>query len=59
MEAIVVVRSCHILSRDSSKRQGFDSPEALVLMASFLVREFRTEAVEDVGPGQYKFQLRF
>lgn len=45
--------------QDSSKlAKGFDSPEALVLMASFLVREFRTEAVEDVGPGQYKFPTK-
>jgi len=44
---------------DSSKlAPGFDNPEALVLMASFLVREFRTEAVEDVGPGQYKFPTK-
>jgi hypothetical protein len=45
--------------KDSKKlAPGFDSPEALVLMASFLVREFRTDAVEDVGPGQYEFPTK-
>ena len=45
--------------KDSEKLPpGFDSPEALILMASFLVREFRTEAIEDVGPGQYKFPTK-
>jgi hypothetical protein len=35
--------------------EGFNKPDGMILMASFLVREFRSEANFAVGPGQYSF----
>ena len=34
---------------------GFQAPKGLVLMGAFLTRSFKTEAVPEVGPGQYVF----
>lgn len=39
----------------SSLPEGFNSPDAMILMGAFLVRDFKSEAVPEVGPGQYMF----
>lgn len=45
-----------LLVRDSSDLpEGFNKPAGMVLMGAFLVRDFKSEAVPEVGPGQYKF----
>lgn len=45
----------YIVRKPDNMAEGFNSPEGMMLLASFLVREFRTEAVADKGPGQYEF----
>jgi len=35
--------------------EGFDQPKGMVLMGAFLTRSFKTDAVPEVGPGQYLF----
>jgi len=45
-----------LLVEDPSKLPaGFDKPIGMVLMGAFLVRDFKTDAVPEVGPGQYVF----
>ena len=45
-----------LLVNDPSKLPaGFDEPAGMILMGAFLVRDFKTEAVPEVGPGQYSF----
>ena len=48
----------YIVRSPDNMADGFNSPEGMMLLASFLVREFRTEAIPDVGPGQYKFPTK-
>lgn len=45
----------YILKDLKNLPDGFNKPNGMILMAAFLVREFRTESVPDVGPGQYTF----
>lgn len=45
----------YIVRKPDNMADGFNSPEGMMLLASFLVREFRTEAIPEKGPGQYEF----
>ena len=45
----------YILKDLSNLPEGFNKPDGMILLASFLVRAFRSESIPDIGPGQYSF----
>lgn len=45
----------YILKDLNNLPEGFNKPNGMILLASFLVREFRSKSEPDVGPGQYSF----
>ncbi len=45
----------YIVKDLNSLPDGFNKPDGMILMASFLVRAFRGESNPSVGPGQYSF----
>ena len=45
----------YILKDLNNLPDGFNKPNGMILLASFLVREFRSKSIPDVGPGQYSF----
>jgi hypothetical protein len=45
----------YILKDLSNLPDGFNKPDGMILLASFLVRAFRSESIPDIGPGQYSF----
>ena len=45
----------YILKDLSNLPDGFNKPNGMILLASFLVRSFRSESIPDIGPGQYSF----
>ena len=45
----------YILKDLNNLPDGFNQPDGMVLLASFLVRSFRSESNPDIGPGQYSF----
>ena len=45
----------YILKDLNNLPDGFNKPDGMILLASFLVREFRSESIPDIGPGQYSF----
>lgn len=44
-----------LVNRTSELPPGFNEPTGMILMGSFLVRSFKSDAVPDIGPGQYSF----
>jgi hypothetical protein len=44
-----------LVNRTSDLPEGFNEPVGMILMGSFLVRSFKSDAVPDIGPGQYSF----
>ena len=47
----------YIIEKPENLMEGFNSPDGMILMASFLVRSFRGKSEPDVGPGQYSFPV--
>ena len=45
----------YILKDLNNLPDGFNKPDGMILLASFLVRSFRSESIPDIGPGQYSF----
>jgi alpha-beta hydrolase superfamily lysophospholipase len=45
----------YIIKDQTKLPVGFNHPDGMILMASFLVRAFRSKADFNIGPGQYSF----
>jgi len=49
----VVISS--LVSKPEKLPDGFNDPKGMVLMGSFLTRSFKSDAVAEIGPGQYAY----